>query len=386
MTSKTIYHFIYETTNLINGKIYRGVHQTSNLKDGYLGSGVKFTRALKKYGKKNFTREILFFAFSREDADEIEEIFVSKEWLEENSKNIYNIAVGGSRKHNYLHLSDGTVKHRTKDKVQCIDLTTGDLLQVEKSVFDVQDKLVGVTNGFATYMNLFTGRYECIRTDDPMLLAGNYRHIHKDKVNIIRNCVSMKIDKKDLQLQDKYQTQNLPQRGEVTCYDIRTGERIHVSKEEFDSNENLVGITKGKSVHRNKSGETLQLSQDDERVLSGEFIPVMTGIGQFKDKSGKVYNLQKDDPLIKELGLMGMTYGHVTVFDLTGKTVYISVEEFKRNPDLYRRVLSGRKRVYSNSGEEKLLYPTDERVLSGEYKTRYEWISLGNENMPKRKL
>ena len=35
-------------------------HQTSTLNDDYLGSGKYFRRAIKKYGKSNFSREILF--------------------------------------------------------------------------------------------------------------------------------------------------------------------------------------------------------------------------------------------------------------------------------------------------------------------------------------
>ncbi len=49
---------IYKTTNLINGKIYVGYHNT-DINDGYLGSGTIFSKALKKYGKKNFVREVL---------------------------------------------------------------------------------------------------------------------------------------------------------------------------------------------------------------------------------------------------------------------------------------------------------------------------------------
>jgi hypothetical protein len=48
---------IYKTTNLINGKIYIGKHN-GNIKS-YLGSGKWLKRAIKKYGRFNFIREVL---------------------------------------------------------------------------------------------------------------------------------------------------------------------------------------------------------------------------------------------------------------------------------------------------------------------------------------
>lgn len=48
---------IYKTTNLINGKIYIGLDSYN--RPNYLGSGLWITRAIKKYGKKNFKKEIL---------------------------------------------------------------------------------------------------------------------------------------------------------------------------------------------------------------------------------------------------------------------------------------------------------------------------------------
>lgn len=61
------YYIIYETTNEINGKKYRGIHKTNNINDGYLGSGIALEQALEKYGKQNFSRQILEFCSSYEE-------------------------------------------------------------------------------------------------------------------------------------------------------------------------------------------------------------------------------------------------------------------------------------------------------------------------------
>lgn len=57
---------IYKTTNLLNGMFYIGKHQTEDPNDSYLGSGVYLKRAIAKYGKCNFKKEVLYVFDSEE--------------------------------------------------------------------------------------------------------------------------------------------------------------------------------------------------------------------------------------------------------------------------------------------------------------------------------
>lgn len=73
-----MYGIIYKITNLISGKIYVGQHKTQNIDDGYLGSGKLIRRALDKYGKENFSKEILEIVDSRDDANRLEEFWIEQ--------------------------------------------------------------------------------------------------------------------------------------------------------------------------------------------------------------------------------------------------------------------------------------------------------------------
>lgn len=61
-----MYYTVYKITNNINGKFYIGAHKSKKLVDSYMGSGSIIRRAISKYGKQNFTKEILFYAFTEE--------------------------------------------------------------------------------------------------------------------------------------------------------------------------------------------------------------------------------------------------------------------------------------------------------------------------------
>lgn len=67
--------FIYETTNLITNKKYIGKRQTNWRKheiDSYLGSSKLLIEDIKKYGKNNFSREIICTAESKKELVELE--------------------------------------------------------------------------------------------------------------------------------------------------------------------------------------------------------------------------------------------------------------------------------------------------------------------------
>ena len=65
---------IYKTTNLVNGKQYIGRDSRNN--PNYLGSGVFLKRAINKYGKENFKKEIIEECSSFEELIEREEYWL----------------------------------------------------------------------------------------------------------------------------------------------------------------------------------------------------------------------------------------------------------------------------------------------------------------------
>lgn len=87
-------HFLYRTTNVLNGTIYVGIHSSCNIEtDSYLGSGVVLKQALKKYGRKNFIREILEETSNRAAAEVLEANIVTRDFCKLATN--YNTAPGG---------------------------------------------------------------------------------------------------------------------------------------------------------------------------------------------------------------------------------------------------------------------------------------------------
>lgn len=85
---------IYRIRNLINNKTYIGQHKYTRLDDDYLGSGILIKQAIKKYGKGNFSKEILESNIETiELVNDFEQMYILFERAK--GKAEYNIANGG---------------------------------------------------------------------------------------------------------------------------------------------------------------------------------------------------------------------------------------------------------------------------------------------------
>lgn len=90
-------HLIYKITNKLNGKIYIGQKSyvdKSSMSD-YYGGGVEIKRAIKKYGKENFTREILYSRIRDQATADSMEIWTIEKYNSTNPEIGYNISKGG---------------------------------------------------------------------------------------------------------------------------------------------------------------------------------------------------------------------------------------------------------------------------------------------------
>lgn len=115
--------YIYQITNLVNGKIYIG--QTNNIQKRWANHrcnndpDMVIARALRKYGVDNFQFEILLRGLTPEEANQKEiELIKEKNSLVPNG---YNVATGGNRIDGYSNYgADNSNAHLTEEEAQYI--------------------------------------------------------------------------------------------------------------------------------------------------------------------------------------------------------------------------------------------------------------------------
>ena len=92
LTAEIPIGYVYSITNNINGKKYVGLHKSTEFDPDYWGSGKLIHQAYNKYGKENFTREILEWALTYEELQEKEKYWIKSLDTYENG---YNLTLGG---------------------------------------------------------------------------------------------------------------------------------------------------------------------------------------------------------------------------------------------------------------------------------------------------
>jgi hypothetical protein len=86
----------YITTNLLNNKQYIGTHVTDNIDDKYLGSGKLMLKAISKYSRENFKKDILCICNTIEEGFTNEEKYIKE--FNTLSPSGYNISPTGGMK------------------------------------------------------------------------------------------------------------------------------------------------------------------------------------------------------------------------------------------------------------------------------------------------
>lgn len=244
------FYIVYKTTNLINGNIYVGVHIAKKLNDGYFGSGKCLYRAIRKYGKEFFKREILFLCKNKETMYEIEKIIVNSEFIKKRDN--YNSCVGGGTGN-----LKGTSSYKDKDGniyvlfKNDLRIKSGELTHIAKGKVIVKDK---------------NGNTSQVDKNDPRYLSGEFVSATKDKVSVIdKNGNTFQIDKND----SRY----------------LNGELKHTNSDYL--------------ILKNKNGEIKRLKRNDPRYISGEYVNIAKNQLLVKNKDGNCFRVEKDDERIK---------------------------------------------------------------------------------------
>lgn len=185
---------VYKIINKINNKFYIGVHKTNNPMDSYMGSGKIIKKAIKKYGKDNFQKEILFIFETKLEAYSKERELVTEELIKD--KNCYNVNIGGC--------GSWDLANKLKQKKVLVRRS------LEESNIWMNRNDPRIASGEYKPSAYFTNKSRDYGKRKPDKIIGKEIHIFDERGNVVYIC------KKNFgKVCDKY---NLPKKSLITSY------------------------------------------------------------------------------------------------------------------------------------------------------------------------
>ena len=171
-----------------------------------------------------------------------------------------------------------------------------------------------------------------------------------------------------------------------------TGERVYITKEEFDSNDDFVGLTKnipqphkiGMFAAKDECGNTYYISKTDERYISGELTAINKGRKFGEEFGKKISELRKT--LGDSIGYRNPSANIIIIFDDKNEPIYIShgnfiqmCEDNKLSCQLLARTYTNNTKLYDYADEEYMKnskkYVITKLINSDLYKTYNGWYA-----------
>lgn len=143
-------YVVYCVTCLVNGKKYIGKHTQNDTHPGYLGSGRLQKKAIKKYGKAAFVKQLLYESDNGDMLNEMEEYYIDY-YGAMKSDLFYNLVEGGMGFTHSAKLSESKKKsnpmkgrfnenHHSSRKVIQYSMD-GDFIKIWESMAQVKREL-----------------------------------------------------------------------------------------------------------------------------------------------------------------------------------------------------------------------------------------------------
>lgn len=287
-----MYYTIYEIKNLLTNEIYIGQHTTKNINDEYYGSGLIISQQIKKYGKENFAKTILFVFDNFEDMDNKEAEIVTEEFIKR--LDVLNIIPGG-------------VGYKTANTVVC--------------------RKIGETN------------YRRISSEQFYSNQDSYEAVSKGKLRILDSNGFKTIDSIDYD-KSKHKT---PSSGKVSIVCKDSGKTMSIKLEDFDD-----------AIHKKVFGGIVATKDGINQYVSKEEFESLNLSGAHKnkvtayDKFGILRHVDKEEYFRDKQKYKHVTEGTVIVkHKVTGECKRIPKEFIDLHRELYYISTEGFRTVFS---------------------------------------